>query len=52
MTELDTPERHLHPGLDVSREEEQRLVLDEVLEIGLAPFEDEIDVGFGGVDGE
>ena len=52
MTKLDPSEGHLHPGLDVSGEEEQGLVLDEVLEIGLTPFENEIDVGFGGVDGE
>lgn len=52
MTELQPSESHLHPGLYVSGEEEERLVLDEVFEIGLTELEDEVDVGFGRVDGE
>lgn len=47
MTELEASQSHLHPGLDVAGEEDERLVADDVLEIGLEELEHEIQVGLG-----
>ena len=40
VAHLQTPEGHLHPRLDVPGEEEERLVSDEVLEVGGEELED------------
>ena len=45
MAEFKTTEHHGHPAFDICREEDQRAVLDDHLQVSIEEFEHEIQIG-------
>lgn len=52
VDEVKSSDRHQHPALDIGGHEDERLVPDDVLEIGGQELEDEVQVALVGEDGQ